>query len=95
MKLRAYNRHSKFVIPDLELVTVYENEGDLMSITQENSSAKVNLEKKIFISSKSLFFFITKIFQTSYRAELVVSPLPSNSLSPKSAAYGHDKVRFL
>ena len=75
---------------------MYENEGDLMSITQENSSAKVNLEKKIFISSKSLFvFFITKIFQTSYRAELVVSPLPSNSLSPKSAAYDHDKVRFL
>ena len=32
-----YKRQSKFVIPDLELVTVFEQDGDLMSSAQEIS----------------------------------------------------------
>ena len=42
-----YKRQSKFVIPDLELVTVFEQEGDLISSAQEISSSKVLERKKM------------------------------------------------
>ena len=37
----VHKRQSKFILPDLELVTVFEQEGDLISTTQEISSIKV------------------------------------------------------
>ena len=40
-----HKRQSKFILPDLELVTVFEQEGDLMSTTQEISSIRVRYKE--------------------------------------------------